>query len=661
MPLTDIATLTIEIDTTSAPDTTTPSYSTVIPVDSVEIGPRGRHIELDTVQPTRSTVYVDNSDGTYTPLLDVGVDALVRVRAALTAAAGGGTYTIAAGVLEAVPETVTGFDAAQTQFKVIDYLDALGTRTLHSAYVEQTLYEAPTNYIPLGDAAGSASVGDLITAASYPVRYAYGVGSTTAGTVAFGVNPLYGSLDDTTGASFLPHTTSGTPDGAAYVQLGVNGVGTFLSGSVWCLRLTFESVNFATSGYLFYQSNRDSTGTDQPLSVYQSAGGYLVIAWPNGSSDSWTSSAPMNDGATYTVSLFCNGAHTYVMVNGATVYVAAVATTLNTVGVCTVGSSITPRGYMGEAYSGQIQHVALWSGSAPSTSTHYSAATGFPYDTADNRIRRVLGWCGYTGDTSAFETGATLLAPQTCAGKTAAQECLDTAAAEDGIFYVKGTGLCHFRARSSRYAQSRVVSLNSTNATSTVRGNLALGSYPVGGFRNVILASTILPIHNWPLSFQYDRQHMVNDLYATRPGGPTIRVTDPTSRTKHRPRNGGYTAASPLSFPVQTDAELFARASWYLTRYKDPQLRVDEIQIRPFTVLALAVYASTLEPLDRVGADNLPANAPASSLDFIIESIGQPKLENGDWICSLTLSPFIQTFIPGDPVYGLVGVYPMPY
>jgi hypothetical protein len=224
---------------------------------------------------------------------------------------------------------------------------------------------------------------------------------------------------------------------------------------------------------------------------------------------------------------------------------------------------------------------------------------------------------------------------------------------------MRGDGTARFRDRATRYAQSRVVTFNNSATGSSYMRPRSFGGATFGGFLVAAVTSDVLSVDTAQLTFEHDRQHMLNDLYATRPNGPIVRVIDSTSVTAHRRRTNGK--SSPMSFPVQTDAELAARASWYLARYSQPRTRVGSIRLSPFTVPALASYACTLEPFDRIGVDNLPSNAPASSMDFLIESVGQPQIENDAWVCELTLSPWIAVFVPGDATYGVPGAYPVPY
>ena len=636
MPLTEIATVTVEAAWANNPDDASPTWYTVPAVEQVQIGPRGRHYELDTVNPTRATIRIDNTDGLYSSgdIVSGGTvqpDRPMRVRAVIT---GGSTYTLANHVIESAPSRLDsgGFDYASSTFTTIDYQDALATRTLQSCYNQQTIYEAPTAYYPMNDPAGRTSVGDIIGGQVAPLRAVYSVGNSVAPSYGLGATPFFGSSDTSTNLSLAPHFTSSvtpTPDANYVAVLGSNGSGTFISGATWAIRFTFATTYSDSSGYFFYQSNRytsgSSAGFDNNMYMGISSGGVLTAFWPGDAG--YSSSGTYNDGYAHTVQIIGNATNTRIWIDGTLAYTGAVATGLNTIGYLTVGGGISPNGYLvtSSAFHGQIGHVAIWNGTSPTDTTSYFNATqGFIGETANTRIQRVLNWTGYTGSPSLDSTCTTPLGAQACSGQTALQQCQDASNAEDGLFYIKGDGTPRLRSRSSRYSLTSIATFGSTT----------------------------YPVETSQLEFSYDRQHVVNELYASRPDGPTVRFINSTSITAHRTRN------TTLTFSVNSDDQLAQAANWYLYRYANPVLRVGTISFRPFTTPGLATLACTLEPGDKITITNLPAQAPASSMDFLIESIGHANITNSDWTVELSLSPWIAPVIIDDTShYGYIDDY----
>jgi hypothetical protein len=673
MPLTDIATITVEAAWANNPDDASPTWYTVPAVEQVQIGPRGRHYELDTVNPTRATIRIDNTDGLYSsgdtisggtvaPDRPMRVRAAVPVTATTTTAPGKGafggqsfaagpfgsfiaitttttstvttTYTLAKHTIESAPSRLDsgGFDYASSTFTTIDYQDALAARTLKSCYNEQTIYEAPTAYYPFSEVAGRTSVGDVIGGQVASLRAIYSAGNSLAPAYGLGATPFFGSTDTSTNLSLSPHFTSTTPDANYVAVLGSNGSGTFISGATWAIRFTFATTYSDSSGYFFYQSNRITTGVnagnDAPL--YMGIGLDGTLTWSfEGIGGSLAPLTSYNDGYAHTVQIIGNATNTRFWVDGTLIATDLPMTsgTFNKIGFLTVGGGISPKGYLvtSSPFHGQIGHVAIWNGSSPSDTTSYVSATkGFIGETANTRIGRLLNWSNFSGSTSLDSTCSTPLGAMACSGQTVLQQCQDAANAEDGLFYIKGDGTPRLRSRSSRYSLASVATFGSTT----------------------------YPVETSQLEFSYDRQHVVNDAYVTRPDGPTLRVVNSTSVTAHRTRTAN------LTFSVNSDDQLLQAANWYVYRYANPVLRVGTISFRPFTTPGLATLACTLEPGDKITVNNLPSQAPASSMDFIIESIGHANIANSDWTVELSLSPWIAPVVIDDTShYGYIDDY----
>ena len=666
MPLTDIATVTVEAAWANNPDDASPTWYTVPSVEQVQIGSRGRHYELDTVNPTRATIRIDNTEGLYSSgdIVSGGTvapDRPIRVRAAVPVtstttttprkgsfagqsfAAGPlgsfiaittsststvtSTYTLAKHTIESAPSRLDsgGFDYASSTFTTIDFLDALASRTLMSAYNEHTLYEQPTAYYPLSQTAGSTTAIDIVGGLSATITPVFDNANNGLPAAAFGATPFFGVQDTSTTLSLAPHFTGGAVDAGQTIILGKNGVGTYITGSTWAVRLTFATTYSDASGYLFYQSNRAS-GVDNEFSVNIGSFGLLAFMWP-GLGSPWGPSTAYNDGYAHTIQIVGNSTNTRVFIDGVLMYTGAVATGLNRSGYLTVGSAINLTNQLANSYGyhGQIGHIAVWNGSAPTdVYWHGKAIKGFAGETAWERIDRLMVWSNYSSDAFYDYDTSTVLGPMNCSGQTVMQQCMDTAAAEDGMFYIGADGKPRLRSRASRYKIESVATFGSTT----------------------------YPIESSQLEFAYDRQHLINDLQVSRPDGPTYRLTNQTSITAHRRRTGNVTIA------VTSDDQLVQAGNWYLYRYSNPILRVGTISLRPFTTPGLATLACTLEPGDKITVNNLPTQAPASSMDFIIESIAHANITNDDWTVELSLSPWIAAVtIDETSHYGYIDDY----
>ena len=646
MPLTDVVAVTVDISSTTNPDDT-PSWEHLatlgsVPVDPVEsmvIGQRGRAYEQDAVTPTASTIRVDNTSGAFTSGAatstggTITTDRRVRVRAAVV---GGATYTVADGTLSSCPTTIDGdgFGYASNTFGLIDYMDALGCRTLRSCYVESTLAENPDAYYTLGEKAPATSVGDLmggpsvpLVAASYPPVALGG----TPGAAAFEGTPLFAVVEDTTTLSLSAYYNTSTDQGGNYLLLGSNGQGRYLTGTQWAVRCSFATttVNQAT---IFCQTNSQLVSDNLSKAVLITVqSGTVSVYYPSASGEQAISSGALlvNDGLEHIVEVVSNGTNVRLIIDGNLVATSSVAcSSLTRIGpVAAFGQVLADNATALYFMDGRVGHLAFFgstyaTASLPTLQAHWTAAQGYVGESCETRIARVLSWVGYSGTTT-LDAGVAILGPQACATKSAAQECADTALADSGIFYIS-TGGPRFRSRTSRYTASSLV----TFGTST------------------------LPVDTSGLVFDFDRTHMVNDLQATRVGGPTIRVVDETSVQQHRTRT---LSGSALTLNVGSDEDLLQAAYWRVGLYSQPRVRVGKIQLRPSNFVNLMPWCLSLEPGDRITITNLPSNAPASTMDFIVEYVAHPQIDPTTWITELGLSPYVPVFTVGDATLGVVG------
>lgn len=658
MPLSDVAILAVEASWSTNPDDA-PSWQSIPEAESIALVGRGRTYELDESTPATGKVRVDNTAGTYTNGATIGAStALIgtsfgggsfgggvfaltssssgtvttdkRIRA--TATISGTPYTLFDHVITACPTTTPiagqyGF----SEFSTVDYLDALGGVTLRPAYIEHTLYEGPTHFWTFGDPPGSTSAVDLVTGTSAAIEAFYSAAGTVAGAAAFGGDPFFTDIDDTTNLAFTPHLDiDGVADGARYVVLGRSGKGAFLTGTKWGFRLTFSTVD-VNGGYLLYQANYNGTA-DDPLQLTIGSSGDMSLTVPGLSTYAWA--GPYNDGVEHTIQVISNTSSVRLWVDGVLETTLGIPTTLGTRGRLTIGGGVaTANKQIISPFSGQIGYVAFFDDafidSGKSFTAHYSATTGYEGESCDTRISRILTqWAGY-GGTVSLDASTTPMGPQSCGGSTALDEILSAARSDDGIFYVAGDGTLTFRSRGNRYALSPVVTLG----TST------------------------LPVDADDLTFDYDRRLMVNDMFAARPNGSVYRFTDSDSVLAHRRR----TPSGTVEFNVTTDTELALAANWYLYRYSEPRARLGVVRLNPHAASGLAVYAATLEPFDRIAITNLPSTAPASTMQFIVEQVSHIRISETEWTTELALSPWIPVLTLDDATYGALDSYPLGY
>jgi hypothetical protein len=584
----------------------------------------------------------DYSTSTFDSQITVGSPMVL----AITSEAGNAS-TLFHGQLSAVPTRLDSgsFDYATTTFKATDVWDAFGCITLRSALVEQTLAQKPTAYYILNDQPGATAAGDSVTGlASAPVVSGINQDYFTqarigeAGILAFGATSLCEpqQTDPTTSASFFPHFgpngIGGTmEDGGSFIVIGTNGVGSYLTGSEWSFRATFASEYPHSGGTIFCQAG---TNTESPaaylgygIRVLLGGDGRVNLFYPtNAGSDTYQllqspdSGLKYNDGAPHTVEIRMLYGGAKIIVDGVQVASNSVpCRSMTKVGPVVIGCSVNGNlTYPGQWMMGRIGHVALFDSTfnaAWAIDDGHNARLSYPADTPSTRIARIVQkWAKWNGSLIA-SSSSTPLGAQSCAGSTVAQELLKIESATQGMIFTQPS-------ISNTLGAIRFVDPATINAQQSL----------------YLLGTDAYPIDMTGLVFEKDRQHLVNEITATRPGGPTITLTDDTSIAQH----GRRTSGSTIVFYVNTDANLKTAAQAYLDKYSKPRLRVGSVSINLFALsdtinsYSLATWA---HPSYRVTITNLPSTAPAQTMDFIIESVSH-QITPTSWVMTLALAPF---------------------
>lgn len=150
----------------------------------------------------------------------------------------------------------------------------------------------------------------------------------------------------------------------------------------------------------------------------------------------------------------------------------------------------------------------------------------------------------------------------------------------------------------------------------------------------------------------YDDTQITNDVTVTRSSGTAQNVFDQTSIDKYFLHSGNRTGIL-----VQTDGEALNQARGILATRKDPEIRIDSIQLNLYNDIAPAnpVAGVDLELLDGV---MVTKTMPGSS------SVTQPSLVNGihhditksSWMTTIfTAEPLLAGFVLDSSISGILG------
>lgn len=171
------------------------------------------------------------------------------------------------------------------------------------------------------------------------------------------------------------------------------------------------------------------------------------------------------------------------------------------------------------------------------------------------RIHRILDSVGWPVDKRIIDTGNTQVQETTLSGD-ALTEAFLVADTEIGEFYQDSSGNMVFRERRALMNDTRSVQ----NQTRYGDGGDTAGE---------------TPYHN--VGITYESTQFVNEVRIARTGGTQQVVEDTASKLKYK-RTRTYERTDLL---MTSDGEALAHASWILYISKDPELRFNEMIIRP--------------------------------------------------------------------------------
>ncbi|MDP9102190.1 MAG: LamG domain-containing protein [Actinomycetota bacterium] len=602
---------------------------------------RGRGYEQDQVQPGPMRLNLDDSSGDFTPdntggayYPNVDLDKRIRSRVTPPAPYDGTTYGLHDGFINDLPTEVSdgGFYTATTPLTALDAFETLGVIPLLSAYDHEVLISGPAAYYPCSDTAPMSGQGTPIgnlaptSLPNAPLTYT----GLKGGFAKLGANQLLAAdtgtcleLDPQTGTLLgAPVTTGGYS-----VNLGKAGVVLPPSGG-WTFETVIDpSATYVAGGTLGVM---EQWGTDGDYQVRITIGSNVIIAlvgFAGGTfvmqvvlfTTAFMDGQPHHIGltlsadqktATLTVDGLTSAPPQYATPgtnnNPAT---SGTAVAWGTTAGCLVGSSSRTGGTGNTWIQGRVGKIAIYNRPLTPTeiTTHVQAENGFTGEATGARIGRILTYAGFSATRRTLDAGQSKTGPLLSVGQDALPLLQRVAQTEQGLIFINGAGTFVFldRAR-TRNTISRVT-----------------------------LGTDTLPIDGTGLRFTKDKQRIKNVITASRPNGPTIRVTNATSIAKHHHRG------APITYEVGTDQELTDAATWELALYATAANRVSVIVLDPLTSPALWPWVLGLELGDRITLTNLPSYAPAAAMDFIVQSIGHDARQGpaGSWKTSLQLSP----------------------
>lgn len=237
---------------------------------------------------------------------------------------------------------------------------------------------------------------------------------------------------------------------------------------------------------------------------------------------------------------------------------------------------------------------------------------------SDERIARVLGWLGMTGD---LEVGSSDVGHQSTADQQALDVINEVNSVEQGVFFTAGDGRMVQHARAHRFNTEPRVTLTA----SQVDGATAV---------------------------TVDMARVVNDYTVSRPGGASYRSIDADSVSTYGRR------ASSATLPAASDDDLRAAADAWVAHYAVPAPRIPSVTVDLLPLSASdAASVLGLEIGDRLQITGMPSTTPGgTTVDLMVEGM-EESVAADVWAVTLSTSPasLAVAWLLGDPTWSELG------
>jgi hypothetical protein len=622
--MTGLPTVVVECAFGTVPSSLTPAWTDITAwVDSgSEITwSWGRADEFATASPGIMSLTLDNTDGRFTMGLTTSpywpnVKRGRRIRVSCTFNAV--TYRLFDGYVDdwptAWPTGTTGY--AETRLTATDRFAKFGrARKLRSILQEEVLYDAPVAYWPLGEPAGSAIASDVSGPQTNLTVTRQGALTGTPIAFAAGVGPP---------ADPLPALMLAPNDGDNGYYLRASNITGAVAGGVSTMEVWFVcTVADPLSAETVMGVTFDDRQSHARLLIVAAGGLRLVAnsfdAAGNVATAQVGTALSVVDGhlhhAVAVTTMSPTTVVTTLYVDGALVATQTTATTGKTTPTvivdCGIGAMPPRYGYPALGmFTGTLAHAAVYGRAlTPIQALAHSLAgkTGFAGEKSDVRIRRLARYTGVIDATQlALDAGASPVAAQATDGAEVLAVMQEAAQAEDGQLYMSGDGKLTLHSRVRRY--------NLTSAF-TVHGTTT----------DDVLADATVFVGD---PFQ------VNDATYSRTDGPGQRATNAASIAEYD------TYGDEQTYALTTDFEVLSRANWRVSRYGVPNPRCSSVKVdlanMASTSQVAAVLAATVST--RFTVDHLPSQAPAPSVDLVVEG-GSGVLSLSEWSVTFNTSP----------------------
>lgn len=635
---------------------------------------RGRNFELDQPGAGLTDITFQNATGNFNPLNAASPyypNLLPEVPVRVLATIQGRTYPVAWSYASKWPQTFPDPQRGVTPYKGTDTLSAASNLKLPSALAGDVLLDGPYSYHILSEFFSVAGGQSFSNSSRTNLKSAYGVDNTARSQgLALQTGVTMGLSGDTSagiGSSGYPTTgylADGGP-GVYYHDSQIPSLGNGFSVEFWA-GLTTSNVSDQTKNYILDILRLVGPVSNYPAppnpltnhSIQAGDGTRLLVALSNQSTPGGVQ-AVLDDysagvsaiTASYATPLLDTGVHQYVVTTnfsggswGLTVYKdgAQVATGSGSSVASSIAGSILAMGplTLGNGYrlatNFALGHVATYPYLLDPNriSAHFQCgSTGYSGDLVRNRVARLFAWSGSQLPFAAtLSPSNPLIGPaDQVQGQSIADALFDLTVDEGGMCYCSADGSIWYQTRSYLY----------NKPVKWVFGdNVANGECPYID-ANFDFSDTYL--HNVAASrrtISSSQQIFQGTNGPFTVGGNTnsfgVLATEADQASERQ-----YFVRGPLELDIETtsDQDAYDRANWALVKYRQPQLRANQVLLDPASNPAVWHVALGVEQGDIVTVNRRQIGAAPISLNCIVQQVEQSGGAD-HWNTILTLAPY---------------------
>jgi hypothetical protein len=583
---------------------------------------RGRSSELDTYSAGSCQVILDNRTRLFDPENSAGtyygnLTPLRPIRIRVTPF-GGTIRSIFFGFIDQWPQSYSWPNDATVAVTATDAFKVLNEFKLPS-YWRKTITDAPaTAWYPLADFNGS--------------QYAFEIEKWSARSAAWAASSGGVASYCTPGDALIvgEPATSSSFDGNKTLLI-LNPISA--EASSWTAEMWIQTTENTTGNYGIWNHRDFIHGGTCGLVV--SGGNATVVAQfgHRGTSNSMTTKnaqVTVNDGKPHHVALvyqsdasFGNTFNLYVDGQLATVSGSFLDVVENQYAFMSLGLPISKSGTASNNFpnyfKGSIQHLVLYSGimlTADEVLQHYQigAGTYLQGTRTDERITVIADLADWMTDGLDLNTGDTTVLGLQVNNKGLLDALKEVETAEQGRLFMSVDGKIRFIDRNAEGSGTFITS------QATFSDNPGVGE-----------------IKYADITLTYDDRYIFNEITVTQPNNSSYTSADTTSQNKY------FKRALNIDNFIADDAYFLVNTSLYrLAKYKDPQMRIDELTVNTRRDVAYQSPCVTLDIGDRITVERTPQDVGAQiSKSLIIEGV-KHSITRDSWVVTFNTDPTLQ-------------------